>query len=47
MPSCRSISGSSPNMVWPYVKGWQANAMDKHRSRWITIDQAARKKQFA
>jgi len=36
-----------PNMVWPYVKGWQVNGMDKHRSRWITVDQAARLKQFA
>jgi oligopeptide transport system substrate-binding protein len=36
-----------PNMVWPYVKGWQVNGMDKHRSRWISIDQAARLKQFA
>jgi len=36
-----------PNMVWPYVKGWNANGMDKHRSRWMTIDQAARLKQFA
>jgi oligopeptide transport system substrate-binding protein len=35
-----------PNMVWPYVKGWQANGMDKHRSRWISIDQPARIKQF-
>jgi oligopeptide transport system substrate-binding protein len=35
-----------PNMVWPYVKGWQGNGMDKHRSRWISIDQAARLKQF-
>jgi oligopeptide transport system substrate-binding protein len=35
-----------PNMVWPYVKGWHANGMDKHRSRWISIDQAARLKQF-
>jgi hypothetical protein len=34
-------------MVWPYVKGWQVNGMDKHRSRWISIDQAARLKQFA
>ena len=37
----------SPNMVWPYVKGWHENPMDKHRSRWIKIDQAARIKQFA
>jgi hypothetical protein len=29
------------------VKGWRENAMDKHRSRWMTIDQAAREKQFA
>lgn len=36
-----------PNMVWPYVKGWQVNGIDKHRSRWITVDQAARLKQFA
>jgi oligopeptide transport system substrate-binding protein len=35
-----------PNMVWPYVKGWQVNGMDKHRSRWVSIDQAARLKQF-
>jgi oligopeptide transport system substrate-binding protein len=35
-----------PNMVWPYVKGWEANGMDKHRSRWVSIDQAARLKQF-
>jgi len=35
-----------PNMVWPYVKGWQVNGMDKHRSRWISIDQPARIKQF-
>lgn len=37
---------ASPNMVWPYVKGWHENPMDKHRSRWISIDQAARIKQF-
>ena len=35
------------NMVWPYVKGWQANPMDKHRSRWVTIDEAARARLFA
>jgi len=35
-----------PNMVWPYVQGWQVNGMDKHRSRWISIDQPARIKQF-
>ena len=37
---------ASPNLVWPYVKGWRENPMDKHRSRWISIDQAARIKQF-
>ena len=37
----------SPNIVWPYVKGWRENPMDKHRSRWMTIDQTARLKQFA
>jgi oligopeptide transport system substrate-binding protein len=35
------------NLVRPYVKGWKANAMDKHRSRWISIDQQARMKLFA
>lgn len=37
----------SLNVVWPYVKGFEANALDYHRSRWISIDQAARVKQFA
>jgi len=32
----------SGNLVRPYVKGWEANAMDKHRSRWISIDEKAR-----
>jgi len=35
------------NLTWPYVKGFQANVVDYHRSRWISIDQAAREKQFA
>jgi oligopeptide transport system substrate-binding protein len=38
---------ANPNLVWPYVKGWLPNAIDKHRSRWISIDQAARIKQFS
>lgn len=38
---------SDENLVWPYVKGWKANAIDKHRSRWISIDQQERVKQFA
>ena len=37
---------SDENLVWPYVKGWKANPMDKHRSRWISIDQPARVKRF-
>jgi len=35
------------NLTWPYVKGFKANPMDYHRSRWITIDQSARQKQFS
>jgi oligopeptide transport system substrate-binding protein len=35
------------NITWPYVKGFKTNALDFHRSRWISIDQAAREKQFA
>ena len=38
---------TSLNMIWPYVKGFKSNASDYHRSRWISIDQAAREKQFA
>ena len=38
---------SDENLVWPYVKGWKANAMDKHRSRWISIDQQARIRRLA
>jgi oligopeptide transport system substrate-binding protein len=30
------------NLVRPYVKGFQANPMDAHRSRWISIDEKAR-----
>jgi oligopeptide transport system substrate-binding protein len=30
------------NLVRPYVKGFKANAMDVHRSRWISIDEQAR-----
>ena len=38
---------TSLNIIWPYVKGFKSNASDFHRSRWISIDQAAREKQFA
>ena len=37
----------SLNLTWPYVKGLEANPLDFHRSRWISIDQAARVKQFS
>lgn len=36
----------SLSLTWPYVKGLESNALDYHRSRWISIDQAARIKQF-
>ena len=39
MPLFFWVSG---NLVRPYVKDWKANAMDVHRSRWITIDEKAR-----
>ena len=39
MPLFFWVSG---NLVRPYVKGWDANPMDKHRSRWISIDEKAR-----
>jgi oligopeptide transport system substrate-binding protein len=38
---------ASSTLVWPYVKGWGNNGVEKHRSRWVSIDQAARLKQFA
>jgi oligopeptide transport system substrate-binding protein len=37
----------SANLVRPYVKGWGANLLDKHRARWITIDENARAALFA
>jgi len=39
MPLFFWVSG---NLVRPYVKGWDANPMDKHRARWISIDEKAR-----
>jgi oligopeptide transport system substrate-binding protein len=39
MPLFFWVSG---NLVRPYVKGWGANPMDKHRARWISIDEKAR-----
>lgn len=37
----------NPGMARPYVKNWIANPMDYHRSRWVRIDEAARRKLFA
>ena len=39
MPLFFWVSG---NLVRPYVKGWSANNLDEHRSRWISFDQHAR-----
>ena len=39
MPIFFWVSG---NLVRPYVKGWDANPLDKHRARWISIDEKAR-----
>src|SRR5690606_33670522 len=39
MPLYFWVSGS---LVRPYVHGWTSNAMDKHRTRWISIDEEAR-----
>jgi oligopeptide transport system substrate-binding protein len=36
----------APSMWWPYVKGFESSILDFHRSRWVSIDQAARIKQF-
>ena len=35
------------NLVRPYVKGFDANNMDVHRSRWVSIDEKARAALFA
>ncbi len=37
---------ANPGMARPYVKGWVANPVSYHQSRWVTIDQAAREKLF-
>ncbi|MEP6829607.1 MAG: peptide ABC transporter substrate-binding protein [Rhizomicrobium sp.] len=44
MPLFFWVSG---NLVRPYVKGWDANALDKHRGRWISLDEKARAALFA
>lgn len=37
----------SNGLVRPYIKGWNANAVDRHRSRWISIDEEARRRTLA
>jgi oligopeptide transport system substrate-binding protein len=44
MPLYFWVSG---NLVRPYVKGWKSNAMDKHRTRWVSIDESARRNTLA
>jgi oligopeptide transport system substrate-binding protein len=39
MPTYFWVSG---HLVRPYVKGWEANARDQHRTRWLSLDEAAR-----
>jgi oligopeptide transport system substrate-binding protein len=34
----------SGELVRPYVKGWTKNGLQKHRSRWLSIDEEARAK---
>ena len=38
---------ADPDMVRPYVKGWVANSVNYHLSRWISIDQKVRAALFA
>jgi oligopeptide transport system substrate-binding protein len=38
---------NNSNLVGPYLSGWEANPLDYHRSRWVSIDQRARAKLFA
>jgi oligopeptide transport system substrate-binding protein len=44
MPLFFWVSG---NLVRPYLKGWKSNALDKHRTRWMTIDEDARRRTLA
>ncbi len=38
---------TSQNLIRPYLHGLESNAIDYHRSRWVTIDEAARARLFA
>ena len=44
MPLYFWVSG---NLVRPYMKGWISNSMDKHRTRFVSIDEEARKRILA
>ena len=37
---------TDPGMAWPYVKGYIHNNSNKNRSRWLSIDEDTRAKQF-
>jgi oligopeptide transport system substrate-binding protein len=37
-----TLNQVTSNLVRPYVKGWAANIKDIHRTRWLSIDTAAR-----
>ena len=39
IPTLFWVSGG---LVRPYVKGWEANPTDTHRTRWVSIDEQAR-----
>lgn len=39
IPTLFWVSGG---LVRPYVKGWESNPTDTHRTRWVTIDEQAR-----
>lgn len=38
--------GVSQALVQPYVKGWESNINEKNRTRWLSIDEAARSAMF-
>lgn len=38
---------TSQTLTRPYVRGLESNALDYHRSRWVTIDERARARLFA
>jgi len=38
---------TSQNLIRPYLRGFESNAIDYHRSRWVSIDEAARARLFA